>query len=126
MAKSNAARKQDAASSNDAVDAKPAPMAAAEADKLIHERKRLAIISALAVNPKLTFTELKSLLDMSDGNLSIHTQKLEAAGFLKVTKTFEGRMPKTTYTITAKGKTALERYLGHMEELIARVRAGQK
>lgn len=91
-------------------------------DKLIHERKRLAILSALAVNDALSFKELKNLLDLSDGNLSVHAQKLEAAKYIKCTKSFEGRTPKTTYTITKKGKNALNDYLNHMEQLILMVR----
>ena len=91
-------------------------------NRLIHERKRLAIISALAVNPSLTFDELKSLLKLSDGNLSVHAQKLEAAKYIKCTKTFEGRMPKSTYSITKTGEKALSDYLDHMEKLIEMVR----
>ena len=91
-------------------------------NKLIHERKRLAILSALAVNPSLTFKDLKGLLELSDGNLSVHAQKLEAAKYIKYSKAFEGRMPKTTYSITKTGQKALSDYLDHMEKLIAMVR----
>jgi DNA-binding transcriptional ArsR family regulator len=93
-----------------------------DADRLIHERVRLAIIGALAVHEKLSFNELKELLSMTDGNLSVHARKLEEAGLLTCTKTFEGRMPKTEYRISPVGKKALERYLEHMEALIRAVR----
>lgn len=87
-------------------------------DRLIHEKTRLAIVSALAVNPSLTFNEMKAILRTTDGNVSVHTRKLEEAGYLNTKKSFEGRMPKTEYSLTASGKRALERYLGHMEALI--------
>jgi len=105
----------------------PAPVAApaAEApklDRLIHERLRLGILSALSVNDSLTFNELKKLLDTTDGNLSVHARKLEEAGYIACTKSFEGRMPRTDYRLTAAGKRALERYLDHMEALIRAMR----
>jgi DNA-binding transcriptional ArsR family regulator len=87
-------------------------------DRVIHERIRLAIVSALAVNEELTFNELKALLDTSDGNLSVHARKLEDAGYIACTKSFEGRVPKTEFRLTASGRKALERYLDHMEALI--------
>ncbi|MGI8469981.1 MAG: winged helix-turn-helix domain-containing protein [Pyrinomonadaceae bacterium] len=87
-------------------------------DKLIHERMRLGIISALAANASLTFNDLKNLLQTTDGNISVHARKLEEAGYIKCEKSFEGRIPKTEYKITAAGKKALERYLTHMEALI--------
>jgi len=90
-------------------------------DKVIHERLRLAIVSALAVHEMLTFNELKGLLDASDGNLSVHARKLEDAGYVACRKFFEGRVPRTEYRLTPAGKKALERYLGHMEALIKRV-----
>jgi DNA-binding transcriptional ArsR family regulator len=90
-------------------------------DRLIHERVRLAIVSALAVNESLTFNELKALLGTSDGNVSVHARKLEDAGYLACTKGFDGRIPRTEYRLTAEGRKALERYLGHMEALIKRV-----
>jgi DNA-binding MarR family transcriptional regulator len=93
-------------------------------DRLIHEKTRLAIVSALAVNNTLTFNELKSVLKTTDGNVSVHTRKLEEAGYLSCKKSFEGRMPKTEYSLTASGKRALEKYLGHMEALI-RVARGE-
>jgi DNA-binding transcriptional ArsR family regulator len=90
-------------------------------DKVIHERVRLAIVSALAVHEMLTFNELKAQLQTSDGNLSVHARKLEDAGYVSCRKLFEGRVPKTEYRLTAAGKRALERYLGHMEALIRSV-----
>ncbi|MGA7917839.1 MAG: transcriptional regulator [Candidatus Acidiferrales bacterium] len=87
-------------------------------DRLIHERTRLAIVSALAVNESLTFNELKQLIRATDGNLSVHARKLEDAGYLGCTKSFAGRMPKTEYRLTAAGRRALEKYLDHMEALI--------
>jgi DNA-binding MarR family transcriptional regulator len=87
-------------------------------DRLIHEKTRLAMISALAVNPTLTFNELKAILKTTDGNVSVHARKLEEAGYLHCRKSFEGRLPKTEYSLTAAGKRALEKYLGHMEALI--------
>lgn len=107
--------------------AKP-PVAAAkrllELDRLIHERLRLAIVSALAVNDSLSFADLKRLLGASDGNLSVHARKLEDAGYLRCEKSFEGRMPKTEYRLTGTGRAALERYLAHMEGLIRTTRGG--
>jgi DNA-binding HxlR family transcriptional regulator len=91
-------------------------------DRLIHQRTRLAIVSMLAVNESLTFNELKEMLDTTDGNLSVHARKLEDAGFVGCKKSFEGRVPKTEYRITARGQRALERYLDHMESLIQAVR----
>lgn len=91
-------------------------------DRLIHERLRLGILSALSVNESLTFGELKKLLDTTDGNLSVHARKLEEAGYLACTKSFEGRMPRTEYKLTTAGRRALERYLDHMEALIQAMR----
>jgi DNA-binding MarR family transcriptional regulator len=93
-------------------------------DRLIHERTRLGIVSALAVNESLTFGELKELLGSTDGNLSVHARKLEAAGYIVCTKSFAGRLPKTEYRLSAAGKRALERYLDHMEALIRATREG--
>lgn len=92
-------------------------------DSLIHERARLAIVSALAVNPKLAFNELKELLDTTDGNLSVHARKLEDAGYIVCTKSFEDRKPRTEYKLAPAGKRALERYLEHMESLIKATRS---
>ena len=91
-------------------------------DRLIHERLRLGILSALSVNESLTFNDLKKLLDTTDGNLSVHARKLEEAGYIACAKSFEGRMPRTDYRLTAAGKRALERYLDHMEALIQSMR----
>jgi len=91
-------------------------------DRLIHEKTRLAIVSALAVNPSLTFNEMKAILKTTDGNVSVHARKLEEAGYLNTKKSFEGRMPKTEYSLTAAGKRALEKYLTHMESLIRATR----
>jgi len=91
-------------------------------DRLIHEKTRLAIVSALAVNPTLTFNEMKAILETTDGNVSVHTRKLEEAGYVSCKKSFEGRMPKTEYALTASGRRALEKYLGHMEALIRATR----
>jgi DNA-binding MarR family transcriptional regulator len=99
--------------------ADPAPL---EFDRLIHERLRLGIVSALAVNDTLTFTDLKSLMGTSDGNLSVHARKLEDAGYIACTKSFDGRVPRTEYRITPSGRAALERYLDHMEALIRATR----
>ena len=95
----------------------------AKLDRLIHERLRLGILSALAVNEQLTFNELKKLLETTDGNLSVHARKLEEAGYLACTKSFEKRMPRSDYKITAAGRRALERYLDHMEALIHSMRS---
>jgi DNA-binding MarR family transcriptional regulator len=91
-------------------------------DRLIHERTRLAIVSALAVNESLSFTELKKLLQITDGNLSVHARKLEEAEYVECTKSFENRMPVTRYKLTRAGQRALERYLDHMEALIQATR----
>ncbi|MGZ5444757.1 MAG: winged helix-turn-helix domain-containing protein [Thermoanaerobaculia bacterium] len=93
-------------------------------DRVIHEKTRLAIVSALAVNPSLTFNEMKAILKTTDGNVSVHARKLEEAGYLSCKKSFEGRIPKTEYSLTAAGKRALEKYLGHMEALIRATRGG--
>ena len=87
-------------------------------DRLIHERIRLAIVSALAVNPSLTFNDLKQLLGTTDGNLSVHARKLEEAGYVSCSKQFEGRVPRTEYRLAPAGRQALTRYLDHMEALI--------
>ena len=87
-------------------------------DKVIHERMRLGIISALVANTKLSFSDLKKLLDTTDGNISVHARKLEDAGYVTCEKSFKGRMPLTEFTITKEGRAALERYLNHMEALI--------
>lgn len=91
-------------------------------DRIIHERLRLAIVSALSVNPSLTFRELKKILATTDGNLSVHSRKLEDAGYVACEKKFEGRLPRTEYRLTDKGRAALEEYLTHMEALIKATR----
>lgn len=95
-----------------------------ELDRIIHERMRLGIISALAVNECLTFGELKQLLEMTDGNLSVHARRLEEAGYVTCAKSFEGRTPRTEYRITDGGRQALDGYIGRMESLIRAVRDG--
>ncbi len=123
-AKQNAARKTGQTAAEPAPSANKAagPASAPRLDRLIHERLRLGILSALAVNESLTFNELKKLLDASDGNLSIHARKLEEAGYVSCTKSFQGRMPRTDYRLSAAGRRALERYLDHMEALIQAMR----
>jgi DNA-binding MarR family transcriptional regulator len=105
---------------------KPAPAQVAggapKLDRLIHERLRLGMLSALAVNESLTFPELKKLLQTTDGNLSVHARKLEDAEYVTCTKTFENRLPKSEYRLTATGRRALERYLDHMEAIIEATR----
>jgi DNA-binding MarR family transcriptional regulator len=91
---------------------------APDLDRLIHERMRLGIVSALAVNDSLTFNQLKALLRTTDGNLSVHARRLEEADYIACTKSFDGRLPKTEFRLTAAGRRALERYLNHMEALI--------
>ena len=98
------------------------PKSMHEIDRLIHERLRLGIISALAVNDSLSFNELKHMVKTTDGNLSVHARKLEDAGYLHCSKTFEGRTPKTEYSLTSAGRKALERYLEHMEAVIGHMR----
>lgn len=95
-----------------------------ELDQLIHERVRLGIVSALAVNGSLPFTALRDLLGTTDGNLSAHARRLEDAGYVLCLKSFEGRMPRTDYELTARGRRALEGYLDHMESIIRATREG--
>ncbi len=99
--------------------------AARDFDRLVYERVRLGIMSALAVNSTLSFTDLRQLLETSDGNLSVHARKLEDAGYIACEKSFAGRVPHTEYELTAKGRRALERYLDHMEALIQATRHEQ-
>ncbi len=100
----------------------PDPAPAPDLDRLIHERVRLGMVSALAATESLTFIELKRLVKVTDGNLSVHARKLEDAGYVAVEKTFEGRIPRTVFRLTATGRRALERYLDHMEALIRAAR----
>lgn len=135
MARSNTARQADVPRH-----AKPGPSRAAsrptapssaspsapDLDRIIHERIRLGIISALAVNDTLAFGDLKQLLGTTDGNLSVHARKLEEADYIACVKSFDGRVPRTQYRITAAGRRALDRYLAHMEALIRATRDGQR
>ena len=107
-----------------AAHAQPRETVPADLDRLIHERVRLGIVSALAVNRSLTFNELKAMLKTTDGNLSVHARRLEEADYIVCTKSFDGRLPKTEYRLTASGRKALERYLNHMEALIRATREG--
>jgi DNA-binding transcriptional ArsR family regulator len=102
--------------------AKAGPSAAARLDRVIHDRTRLSIMSALAANNVLSFTELKTLTSTTDGNLSVHARKLEDAGYVQCDKSFAGRTPRTDFRLTAAGRRALERYLDHMEALIRATR----
>ena len=103
---------------------KPAPTAtpARELNRVIHERLRLGIVSALAVSAPMSFNELKAMLDTTDGNLSVHTRKLEEVGYIQCRKSFDGRIPRSEFTLTAAGKKAFTRYLDHMEALIRAAR----
>jgi DNA-binding MarR family transcriptional regulator len=120
VAKSSALRKEKAGGPQSMGGRQAAK--ASELDRLIHERMRLGIVSALAVNESLTFNDLKKLLNTTDGNISVHARKLEDAQYIACAKSFEGRMPKTEYRLTAAGRRALERYLDHMEALIRATR----
>lgn len=102
----------------------PAQVSVPDFDRVIHERVRLAIVSALAVNDAMTFGDLKALLHTTDGNLSVHARKLEDAGYVLCTKGFDGRVPRTEYRLAAAGRRALEKYLAHMEALIRAMRKG--
>lgn len=118
-----AQKKRDVAASNLQDLSSKAKHVAPSLDRLIHERMRLGIVSALAANDSLTFNDLKSLMNTTDGNLSVHARKLEDSGYIAVSKTFEGRLPKTEYKLTAAGRRALENYLSHMETLIHQMRS---
>jgi DNA-binding transcriptional ArsR family regulator len=128
VAKGIALRREDGPNAPSEEPAVPAPGAtqrtALDLDRLIHERMRLGIVSALAVNDHLSFGDLKSLLRTTDGNLSVHARKLEDAGYITCVKFFEGRVPKTEFRLTAPGRRALERYLGHMASIIDATREG--
>ena len=95
---------------------------AAGLDRLVHDRTRLAIVTALSVNPSLSFTELKGITQTTDGNLSVHARKLEEAGYVLCTKGFEGRLPKTEFSLTEAGRRAFKKYLDHMEAIIQHAR----
>ena len=128
MAKSNAARRIPSDTPQRAM--KPASVAehssgssiATSLDRLLHDRMRLGIVSALAAGDELSFTDLKSALNATDGNLSVHARKLEEAGYISCAKTFAGRTPRTDYKLTAPGRRALEKYLDHMDALIRAAR----
>jgi DNA-binding HxlR family transcriptional regulator len=128
MTKSSTARQERFPRSRErevAPPATPSPSheaVSADLDRLIHERVRLGIVSALVVNRSLTFNELKAMLKTTDGNLSVHARKLEEADYIICTKSFDGRLPKTEYRLAAAGRRALERYLNHMEALIRATR----
>ena len=118
MAKSNAVQK----STGEAMRVLSENATAPKLDRLIHERLRLGILSALAVNQSLTFNELKKVMETTDGNLSVHARKLEDAGYITCVKSFEGRVPRTEYKLTVPGRKAFEKYLDHMEALIRAMR----
>ena len=124
MAKNNTARKESPVEkpAGARVRAVGGGKALPDLDRLIHERMRLGIVSALAANSSLTFNDLKRLLKTTDGNLSVHARKLEEAKYVDCVKSFEGRMPKTEYSLTATGRKALNKYLDHMEALIGAMR----
>lgn len=135
MARSNTARHADVPRHAKPGPSRPATRPAAppsaspsapDLDRIIHERIRLGIISALAVNDTLAFGDLKQLLGTTDGNLSVHARKLEEADYIACVKSFDGRVPRTQYRITAAGRRALDRYLAHMEALIRATRDGQR
>lgn len=115
MAKSSATKRAATTAASPVV---PPP----DLDRLIHERIRLGIVSALAANDSLTFNELKRLLETTDGNVSVHARKLEEAGYIRCHKSFEGRMPRTEYKLAPSGRKALAKYLDHMEALIRAMR----
>jgi DNA-binding HxlR family transcriptional regulator len=119
---SAAVRESSVAAREPSVAARLAKKSPLELDRLIHERLRLGIISALAVNERLTFNDLKRLLRTTDGNLSVHARKLEEAQYIACVKSFKGRVPRTEYSLTASGRRALEKYLAHMEAIIRAVR----
>ena len=121
-AKQESIRKKDSPALDTRAASAKQKSAAPNLDRLIHERLRLGIISALAANESLTFSDLKTLMNTTDGNLSVHARKLEDAGYISVSKYFEGRLPKTEYKLTAAGRSALESYLSHMESLIKQMR----
>jgi DNA-binding transcriptional ArsR family regulator len=128
VARSNAARKINAKSQHETstrrLRSTPASEIATSLDRLLHDRMRLGIVSALAAADDMSFTDLKSALNATDGNLSVHARKLEEAGYVSCEKTFSGRMPRTEYKLTASGRRALEEYLDHMDAIIRAARNG--
>ena len=127
MARSSAARKIGAKVQHESAtrrsSAAPASEIATSLDRLLHDRMRLGIVSALAAADDLSFTDLKSALNATDGNLSVHARKLEDAGYVSCEKTFSGRTPRTAYKLTASGRRALEKYLDHMDAIIRAARS---
>jgi DNA-binding MarR family transcriptional regulator len=121
-AKQESLRKQDSIVADSRTRNSKQKSAAPNLDRLIHERLRLGIISALAANESLTFSDLKHLMNTTDGNLSVHARKLEEAGYISCSKSFQNRLPKTEYKLTPAGRTALESYISHMESLIKQMR----
>ena len=127
MARTSTARKSEVGSQKSEVrstksDTSAKKQSPLELDRLVHERLRLGIVSALAVNERLTFNDLKALLKTTDGNLSVHARKLEDAEYIACEKSFDGRVPRTEFRITAAGRRALEKYLVHMEAIIKAAR----
>ena len=122
MSRSSTLRQERAQRAHEPSAVRPPASPPADLDRLIHERIRLGIVSALAVNRSLTFNELKALLKTTDGNLSVHARKLEEADYIVCSKSFDGRLPKTEYRLAAAGRRALEKYLDHMEALIRATR----
>jgi DNA-binding transcriptional ArsR family regulator len=120
--RSGAARLTESESTAAAPRAQKSRAHARDLDRLVHDRTRLAIVSALAASETLTFTELKGITETTDGNLSVHSRKLEDAGYISCTKGFDGRMPRTEFALTAAGRRALQKYLDHMEAIIAHAR----
>ena len=118
----SAVNRQSSTASRQTSLAEPKKKSPLELDRLIHERLRLGIVSALAVNERLTFNDLKRLLDTTDGNLSVHARKLEEAQYIACEKSFDGRVPRTEFRLTAAGRRALEKYVAHMESIIRAVR----
>jgi DNA-binding MarR family transcriptional regulator len=126
-----AGRRATAARAPHVTGARPDPrtspaMRAAHLDRLVHDRTRLAIVSALAVNHSLSFTELRAATGTTDGNLSVHARKLEEAGYITCTKGYDGRMPKTEFALTDAGRRALQKYLDHMEAIIRHARPARR
>ena len=120
--KQTATQKREASAPRAAARSARGAAAAPALDRLIHERLRLGIVSALAANESLTFNDLKGLVNTTDGNLSVHARKLEDAGYVTCSKSFDGRLPKTEYQLTTAGRRALQNYLNHMETLIQQMR----
>jgi DNA-binding HxlR family transcriptional regulator len=127
VARQSALKRTEAADrSLDAVEGRTPEAGALELDRVIHERVRLGIVSSLAVNGSLTFTDLRDLLGITDGNLSAHARKLEEAGYVKCAKSHDGRTPKTEFRLTQMGRTELEAYLDHMEAIIQATRSQEE